>query len=50
LIAAIEKPVIAAIIGICMGGGFELSLACDLRGTDNAVAKIGLPETRIGIF
>ncbi len=50
VIAEAPKPVVAAINGLCMGGGFELSLACDLRIASPDVAAIGLPETRIGIF
>jgi enoyl-CoA hydratase len=50
LIAAMDKPVIAAINGLCRGGGFELSLACDLRIVGQDVEAIGLPETRVGIF
>jgi enoyl-CoA hydratase len=50
LIAEVPKPVVAAINGLCMGGGFELSLACDLRIAGPDVEAIGLPETRVGIF
>ena len=50
LIASMGKPVIAAINGLCMGGGFELTLACDIRVAGRDVTSIGLPETRVGIF
>jgi enoyl-CoA hydratase/carnithine racemase len=45
--AEAPKPVVAAIQGHCVGAGFEIALACDLRvAADDAV--VGLPETRIG--
>jgi enoyl-CoA hydratase/carnithine racemase len=50
MIAEAPKPVVAAINGLCMGGGFELALACDIRIASPGVEAIGLPETRIGIF
>ena len=44
------KPIIAAINGTCMGGGFELALCCTRRVIQSSVSQIGLPETRIGII
>ncbi|MFD1382386.1 fatty acid oxidation complex subunit alpha FadB [Rhodanobacter aciditrophus] len=42
-------PTVAAINGLALGGGFELSLACDYR-VMGQTAKIGLPETQLGIY
>ena len=43
------KPVIAAVNGIAMGGGFEMALACDLIiAAENAV--FALPEPRVGLM
>lgn len=45
----IWKPIIAAIQGYCLGGGFELALACDIR-IAAADAQFGLPEIKHGFF
>lgn len=42
-------PSVVAINGYCLGGGMEVSLACDFRILSSN-AKIGLPETRLGII
>ena len=43
------KPVIAAIAGWCLGGGFELALACDIR-IASANARFGWPEMSLGAY
>jgi enoyl-CoA hydratase/carnithine racemase len=43
-------PVIAAIDGVCMGGGFEIALSCTVRIAGRTVEQIGLPEIRVGLF
>lgn len=42
-------PVIAAINGYALGGGFELCLACDVRIASSS-AKVGMVETKIGLI
>ncbi len=52
LLGAIEdcaKPVVAAIDGICMGGGFELALACHYR-VATAAARLAFPEVKLGLL
>jgi enoyl-CoA hydratase/carnithine racemase len=47
-VASLRQPTIAAIHGYCLGGGFELALACDFRVADTT-SVFGLPEVAIGI-
>ncbi|MHC5257494.1 enoyl-CoA hydratase/isomerase family protein [Streptomyces sp. UC4497] len=49
LIERAPKPVVAAMNGHALGGGAELSLACDLRIL-SAGATFGFPEMRLGLF
>jgi enoyl-CoA hydratase len=48
-IESLEKPVIAAISGLALGGGCELSLACDIRIVAENTT-FGQPEIKIGVI
>ncbi len=47
-IERLDKPVIAAISGACLGGGFELALCCNFRLCSER-SLLGLPEVSIGV-
>lgn len=50
-LATLNIPTVAAIHGACVGGGYEVTLACDYRiASPDKVTKIGLPETQLGII
>ena len=46
--STLEKPVVAAINGLCLGGGFEIMLSTDIR-LASAEAQFALPETGVGV-
>jgi len=45
------KPWVAAINGLALGGGFELTLSCHYRvASENPKTRLGLPEIKVGLF
>ncbi|HEX2449586.1 MAG TPA: 3-hydroxyacyl-CoA dehydrogenase NAD-binding domain-containing protein, partial [Gemmatimonadales bacterium] len=51
LVEDFPRPVVAAIHGACLGGGYELALACHWRiATDSPKTQIGLPEVQLGLI
>jgi 3-hydroxyacyl-CoA dehydrogenase / enoyl-CoA hydratase / 3-hydroxybutyryl-CoA epimerase len=50
-IERLPVPVVAAVHGVCVGGGLELILACHYRiGTRDDSTRVGFPEVKLGIF
>jgi 3-hydroxyacyl-CoA dehydrogenase / enoyl-CoA hydratase / 3-hydroxybutyryl-CoA epimerase len=50
-IERLPVPVVAAIHGVCVGGGLELILACHYRiATKDDSTRVGFPEVKLGIF
>jgi enoyl-CoA hydratase len=50
LCESMPKPVIAALSGTCLAGGFEFALSCDLRIAQDGDYLIGLPELNLGLL
>ncbi len=48
-VTQLPQPVIAAVNGFALGGGFELALCCDLIVASTA-ARFGLPEVKLGLL
>ena len=48
-LAVLPAPTIAAVRGLCLGGGWEVVLACDLVIAEE-YARFGLPEIKLGVF
>ena len=49
IVEDVPVPVIAAVNGLCVGGGLELAMTCDLRFAADT-AKLGLTEPRVGLM
>ena len=49
VVARLPKPVVAAVTGYALGGGFELALAADFRVVGER-AKVGVPEIQLGVM
>lgn len=46
-----KKPIVAAIMGTCMGGGLELALACHYRiAVNDSKTQLALPEVMLGLL
>jgi len=48
-LVTLKKPLIAAVQGFCVGGGFELAMCADIIVAADT-AQFGLPETKVGII